>query len=401
MAPKKSVSSEDPRKKRLKSKASRDEPPSLDTSFASSEYSVRFHDDISRRTVVFGKIVDFPYFANHHIHIRELFQAQGWENFLSTRQKQYTTLVKHFYTHFEFVHSKISSYVKGKSISLSHSTLASILGVPRTGAQRYTTNSWVQFEGYDPLESIRQMCENPNIQELSRPKIADLTLESRLIHHIIAHNILPRSGSYEYTSYLDLFIMWAILNKVKLDLAFYIGWHMETCVNKKNGTLPYGLQITTILNHFGVDLSGEKETRDVTHKDVYGETTMKQMRYEAVDDTWVKKNVPVMEQVGEEAQMDEAEAAGNEEPMQEDQEPRSAPSGSSRVNEDNFQLVLGRLDSLATSMGNIQTSIGNMQTSIDNFSTMVTKRFSTYDEHFGTLETSMEEINERLINQGI
>uniref|UniRef100_A0A2N9GCJ1 Uncharacterized protein n=1 Tax=Fagus sylvatica TaxID=28930 RepID=A0A2N9GCJ1_FAGSY len=106
--------------------------------------------------------------------------------------------------------------------------------------------------------------------------------------------------------------------------------------------------------------------------------------------TWVKK-----------AQMDEAEAAGNEEPMQEDQEPPSAPSSSSRVNEDNFQLVLGRLDSLATSMGNIQTSIGNMQRSIDNFSTMVTKRFSTYDEHFATLETSMEEINERLINQGI
>uniref|UniRef100_A0A2N9II70 Putative plant transposon protein domain-containing protein n=1 Tax=Fagus sylvatica TaxID=28930 RepID=A0A2N9II70_FAGSY len=363
MAPKKSVSSEDPRKKRLKSKASRDEPPSLDKSFASSEYLVRFHDDISRRTVVFGKIVDFPYFANHHIHIRELFQAQGWENFLSTRQKQYTTLVKHFYTHFQLIHGKISSYVKGKSISLPHSTLASILGVPRTGAQRYTTNSWVQFEGYDPLESIRQMCGNPNIQELSRPKIADLTLESRLIHHIIAHNILPRSGSYEYTSYLDLFIMWAILNKVKLDLAFYITWHMETCVKKKNGALPYGLHITTILNHFG-------------------------------DDTWVKKNVPVMEEVGEEAQMDEAEAAGNEEPMQEDQEPRSAPSGSSRVNEDNFQLVLGRLDSLATSMGNIQTSI-------DNFSAMVTRKFSTYDEQFGTLETSIQEINERLINQGI
>ena len=284
--------------------------------------------------------------------------------------------------------------MKGKSISLPHSTLASILGVPRTGVQRYTTNSWVQFEGYDPLESIRQMCGNPNIEELSRPKIADLTLESRLIHHIIAHNILPRSGSYEYTSYLDLFIVWCILNKVKLDLAFYISWHMDTCVKKKNGTLPYGLQITTILDHFGVDFSGEKETRDVTHKDVYGETTMKQMRYEPVDDTWVKKNVPVMEQVGEEAQMDEAEAAGNEEPMQEDQEPRSAPSGSSRFNEDNFQLVLGRVDSLATSMRNIQTSI-------DNFSTMVIKRFATYDEHFGTLETSIEEINERLINQGI
>uniref|UniRef100_A0A2N9GBK7 Putative plant transposon protein domain-containing protein n=1 Tax=Fagus sylvatica TaxID=28930 RepID=A0A2N9GBK7_FAGSY len=393
MAPKKSVS-EDPRKKKLKSKAQRDEAPSLDNTFTSSEHAVRFLDDISRRTVVFGKIVDFPFFANHHIHIRELFEAQGWENFLSKRQIQYTTLIKHFYTHFEFKHSKITSYVKGKSISLSHSTLASILGVPRTGVERYTTNSWVQFEGYDPLESIRQMCGNPSIEVPYRPKIAELTLESRLIYHIIAHNILPRSGSYEYTSYLDLFILWCILNKVKLDLAFYIGWHMDTCVKKKNGALPYGLQITTILHHFGVDLSGEKETRDVSHKDVYGETTMRQMRYEFKDDTWVKKNAPVMEQVDEEAQMDEAEAEGNEEVMQEDQEPPSAPSSSSRVNEDNFQLVLGRLDSMAT-------SIENLTTSFDNFSSMVTKRFLTYDEHFATLETSMEEINKRLINQGI
>ena len=81
----------------------------------------------------------------------------------------------------------------------------------------------MQFEGYSPLESIRQMCGNPSIEEPIRPKISELTLESRLIHHIITHNILPRSDSYEYIFYLDAFIIWCILNKVKLDLAFYIG----------------------------------------------------------------------------------------------------------------------------------------------------------------------------------
>jgi hypothetical protein len=138
---------------------------------------VRFHDDIARRTVVFGKIVDFPYFANHHIHLREFFEAQGWENFLSKRQIQYTTVVKHFYTHFEFKHDIITSYVKRKFITLPLSTLASILGVPRTKVQRYTTNSWMQFERYNPLESIRQICENHSIEEPYRLKISDLTLE--------------------------------------------------------------------------------------------------------------------------------------------------------------------------------------------------------------------------------
>ena len=238
------------------------------------------------------------------------------------------------------------------------------------------------------------MCGNSSIEESYRPKISELTLESWLIHHIITHNIIPRSGSYKYTSSLDLFIMWCILNKVKLDLAFYIGWHMDTCVKKKNGALPYGLHITTILIHFGVDVSGEKETWNVIQKDVYGETTMRQMKYEFKDNTWVKKDAHVMEEVDEEAQMDEAETQGNEEAMQEDQEPPTAPSISSRVNEDNFQLMFGRLGSLATGMGNLTTSL-------DNFSSMVTQRFSIYDENFASLAQSMEEINEHLRNHGI
>jgi hypothetical protein len=278
--------------------------------------------------------------------------------------------------------------VKGKSISLSQSELASVLQVPRNGTiQRYTTNSWMVFEGYNPLESIRQMCGNPSIEVPSRPKLSELTLESRLIHHIITHNILPRSGSYEYISYLDAFIIWCILNKVKLDLAFYVGWHMDACVKKKNGALPYGLHITTIFNHFGVNVSGEKETRNAIPTDFYGETTMKQMKYEFKDNTWFKKDAHVVEEMDEEAQMAEAEAQGNEEAMQEDQEPPTAPSSSSRVNEDNFQLMFGRLDSLATSF--------------DNFSSMVTQRFLTYDENFASLAQSMEEIKERLRNHGI
>ena len=155
-----------------------DETTLMDNTFCSSNHLVRFHDDIAYRMVVFEKIVDFPYFANHHIHLRELFEAQGWENFLSLRQIQYTTLVKHFYTHFEYKDYKITSYVKGKFISLTLSTLASILEVPCTTIQYYTTNSWMQFERYNFLESIRQMCENPSIEEAYKPKISKLTLES-------------------------------------------------------------------------------------------------------------------------------------------------------------------------------------------------------------------------------
>jgi hypothetical protein len=141
----------------------------------------------------------------------------------------------------------------------------------------------VEFQGYDPLASIRQMCGNPNIQHVHRPKNTELTIKSRLIHHIIIHNILPRSGSYEYISYLDLFLIWCILKKVKLDLAFYIAWHMDSCVKKKNAALPCGLHITSILEHFEINLNGERETRKVIPTDVYGVTIMRQMKYSLKD----------------------------------------------------------------------------------------------------------------------
>jgi hypothetical protein len=83
---------------------------------------------------------------------------------------------------------------------------------------------------------------------------------------------------------------------------------MDTCVKKKNGALLYGLHITTILNHFKVNVSGEKETRNAIPTDFYGETTMKQMKYEFNNNTWVKKDAHVVEEMDEEAQMAEADA---------------------------------------------------------------------------------------------
>jgi hypothetical protein len=183
------------------------------------------------------------------------------------------------------------------------------------------------------------MCGNPHIQHVQKPTNTELTIESRLIHYIITHNILPSSGSYEYISYLDLFLVWCILNKVKLDLVFYIAWHMDTCVKKKNAALPYSFHITSILEKFEINLSGERETRKVLPSDVYGTTTMKQMRYILRENIWVKKDAIVEEEIDEVAQMEGDGAQGNEDAMHEDEEPPIAPpmaSSSSHTNGDNF-----------------------------------------------------------------
>jgi tryptophanase len=54
-------------------------------------------------------------------------------------------------------------------------------------------------------------------------------------------------------------------------------------------------------NHFGVTVSDEKETRKAIQTDVYRETTLKQMKFEFKNNTWVKKNAQVVEEMDEEA----------------------------------------------------------------------------------------------------
>ena len=96
------------------------------------------------------------------------------------------------------------------------------------------------------------------------------------------------------------------------------------------------------------------------------------------------------EELDEEAQMEGDGAQGNEEAMHEDEEPPTVPPmapSSSHANEDNFQKMFGRMDSLATSM--------------ENLTNLVSNRFSAYDANFATLAQTMEDINERLRNHGI
>uniref|UniRef100_A0A2N9G0U4 Uncharacterized protein n=1 Tax=Fagus sylvatica TaxID=28930 RepID=A0A2N9G0U4_FAGSY len=181
-----------------------------------------------------------------------------------------------------------------------------------------------------------------------------------------------------------------ILNKVKLDLAFYIAWHMDHVSKRRMPLFPMVSTSPPFLKKFEINLSGKRKTRKVIHSDVYGITTMKQMQYSLKENIWVKRDAIVEEELDEEAQMEGNGAQEDEEAMHEDEEPPTVPPmapSSSHANEDNFQLMFGRMDFMATSM--------------ENLTNLVTNQFSAYDANFATLAQTMEDINEHLRNHGI
>ena len=80
MAPKKSFG--EGSKKRHKSRAQEDEPTTMDNTFRSSEHSVRFHDEISPRTVVLAKLLIFLSLLTIIFLLKSSFKLKGGKTFL-------------------------------------------------------------------------------------------------------------------------------------------------------------------------------------------------------------------------------------------------------------------------------------------------------------------------------
>ena len=68
---------------------------------------------------------------------------------------------------------------------------------------------------------------------MSKLSAVGLTMEIRIIHNIIEHNILPRAGHKDEVTYLESFITDSILMGHQLHLGHIIIRHMIACCKKK------------------------------------------------------------------------------------------------------------------------------------------------------------------------
>ena len=88
-------------------------------------------------------------------------------------------------------------------------------------------------KGFILGEAVKQLCGLKNDSNMSKPSAARLSMESRIIHNIIGHNILPRAGHIDEVTYLEAFIIDSILMGRRLHLRHIIIHHMIACCKKK------------------------------------------------------------------------------------------------------------------------------------------------------------------------
>ncbi|GAV91364.1 hypothetical protein CFOL_v3_34760, partial [Cephalotus follicularis] len=129
----------------------------------------------------------------------------------------YVKLVKEFYmnlriissTHEEFA---LSSTVKGQRIFLDARILASILHIPHTGIYIFESKKWPEVEGFQPNHILSILYPNdPNIYPTMVLSTNKISVDHRLLHHLIVHKFLPTGGGYAKLSRMQAFLMLCII----------------------------------------------------------------------------------------------------------------------------------------------------------------------------------------------
>ncbi|GAV85976.1 hypothetical protein CFOL_v3_29410, partial [Cephalotus follicularis] len=133
----------------------------------------------------------------------------------------YVKIVKEFYMNLRIVSSPneefaLSSTVKGQRIFLDARILASILYIPHTGLYIFEYKKWPKVEGFHPNDILLILYPNdPNIHPNTALCTNKLSVDHRLLHHLIVHLFLPTGGGYEKLTRMQPFLIWCIITKIE------------------------------------------------------------------------------------------------------------------------------------------------------------------------------------------
>ncbi|GAV62578.1 hypothetical protein CFOL_v3_06101, partial [Cephalotus follicularis] len=203
----------------------------------------------------------------------------------------YIKLVKEFYSNLRMVSNQneefaLSSSVKGERIYLDARILASILHIPHTGLYVFEHKKWPEVEGFHPNQILSILYPNdPNVHPNMALTTNRLSVDHRLLHHLIVHQILPTGGGYAKLSRMQVFLMWCILSKIEFFFPLLMLKTMVRAFSQKKFVLPFGSILTKFFQHFHIRLEGEVATK-LKKEDTYNKSTLNRMGWKKQEGIW-------------------------------------------------------------------------------------------------------------------
>ncbi|GAV74695.1 hypothetical protein CFOL_v3_18175 [Cephalotus follicularis] len=203
----------------------------------------------------------------------------------------YIKLVKEFYSNLGMASNQneefaLTSTVKGERIYLDARILASILHIPQTGIYVFEHKKWPEVEGFHPNQILSILYPNdPNVHPNMALTTNRLSVDHRLLHHLIVHQILPTGGGYAKLSRMQVFLMWCILSRIEFCFPLLMLKTMVRAFSQKKSVLPFGSILTKVFLHFHIRLEGEVATK-LKKEDTYNKSTLNRMGWKKEQGIW-------------------------------------------------------------------------------------------------------------------
>ncbi|RVW25332.1 Retrovirus-related Pol polyprotein from transposon RE1 [Vitis vinifera] len=154
----------------------------------------------------------------------------------------------------------------------------------------YESKAWPIVLSFEPREVIQRMCSLVEAQGMGKPLAHSLTLISRVLHHMICSNLLPRGRHRDEVSYIEAFLIGSILTGRRIHMGYLMMMHMISCCEKTTRVLPYDHFFTRIFKDVGIDLSRETDFEAPTIYDTYDEQSLGRMKFQkALDGSYIRR----------------------------------------------------------------------------------------------------------------
>ncbi|GAV63243.1 hypothetical protein CFOL_v3_06763 [Cephalotus follicularis] len=268
------------------------------------------------------------------------------------RDQFYVKLVKEFYMNLRIVFSPheefaLSSTVKGQRIFLDARVLASILHIPHIGIYIFEYKKWPEVEGFHPNHILSILYPNdPNIPPNMALCTNKLSVDHRLLHHLIVHQLLPIGGGCAKLSRMQAFLMWCIISKVEFCYPLLMLHIMVRAFTQKKSVLPFGSILTKIFSHHEVRIEGEIGTK-LKKEDTYNKSTLNRMGWKKQGGIWTY--CPKADQ-GQRIEREEQEEIPPWEAQEEPQPTQVQGSSSTSDFARMMEFMRARFDSLEASL---------------------------------------------------
>ncbi|GAV87005.1 hypothetical protein CFOL_v3_30431, partial [Cephalotus follicularis] len=143
-----------------------------------------------------------------------------------------------------------------------------------------------EVEGFHPNQILSILYPNdPNIHLNMALSTNKLPVDHRLLHHLIVHQLLPTGGGYAKLSWMQAFLMWCILSKIKFCFPLLMLKTMVRAFTQKKSVLPFGSILTKILQHNQVRIEGEV-AKKLKKEDTYNKSTLNRMGWKKQGGVW-------------------------------------------------------------------------------------------------------------------